>query len=133
MHPDPSTIFNDDGRDAGGTSRFSSAASLPTFRLRQDGWYLTYKGVADFVVSGTLLVVTFPIVMLAVLLIKLTSSGPAFYSQVRLGKRGKPYSIWKLRTMYHDCEKLSGPQWSVKGDPRITPVGRFLRRTHIDE
>src|SRR5262249_41022157 len=48
-------------------------------------------------------------------------------------KNKRPYCMWKLRSMQHNCEKLSGPQWSTTGDPRVTPVGRFLRRTHIDE
>src|SRR5262249_20718427 len=59
--------------------------------------------------------------------------GPAIYSQVRLGRGGRPFLIYKLRTMYHKCEAETGPQWCAKGDPRVTPVGRFLRTTHIDE
>src|SRR5262249_6107062 len=62
-----------------------------------------------------------------------TSRGPIFYSQVRLGRLGRLYTIYKLRTMVHECEKTSGARWSTAGDPRITPVGRFLRRTHLDE
>jgi lipopolysaccharide/colanic/teichoic acid biosynthesis glycosyltransferase len=63
----------------------------------------------------------------------LTSSGPAFYSQTRAGRYGQPYLIYKIRTMLHDCERLTGPCWSRPGDPRITRLGRFLRRTHLDE
>jgi lipopolysaccharide/colanic/teichoic acid biosynthesis glycosyltransferase len=67
------------------------------------------------------------------LLVKLTSRGPVFYSQMRLGRNGQPYRIYKIRTMYHNCESLTGPRWSTPDDPRITPVGRFLRNTHLDE
>jgi lipopolysaccharide/colanic/teichoic acid biosynthesis glycosyltransferase len=55
------------------------------------------------------------------------------YSQTRLGRRGKPFRIYKIRTMHYDCERLSGPAWSTHGDTRVLPVGRLLRRLHIDE
>jgi lipopolysaccharide/colanic/teichoic acid biosynthesis glycosyltransferase len=77
--------------------------------------------------------VTSPLFLLGALAVKLTSRGPVFYSQVRVGKQGRPFNIYKIRTMYHNCERVSGVCWSTKGDPRITPVGRFLRLTHIDE
>jgi lipopolysaccharide/colanic/teichoic acid biosynthesis glycosyltransferase len=72
-------------------------------------------------------------VLLAALAVKLNSRGPVFYSQVRLGRGGQPYRIYKIRTMYHECESKSGARWSTAGDPRVTAVGAFLRRTHIDE
>jgi len=96
-------------------------------------WYLPCKDVIDFLVGLGLLVVTAPVMLLGALLVKLTSSGPAFYSQMRIGKNGRPFTIYKLRTMYHNCESASGPRWSTPGDSRITPLGRILRRTHIDE
>jgi len=80
-----------------------------------------------------LAVAALPILLLAALLVRLTSRGPILYSQVRLGRFGKPFSIYKLRTMYHDCERASGACWSQPGDPRVTPLGRFLRATHLDE
>src|SRR5206468_4326259 len=67
------------------------------------------------------------------ILVKLTSRGPAFYSQTRLGLRGKPFTIYKIRTMIHNCESRSGARWCMPGDPRITLVGRLLRKTHVDE
>ena len=66
-------------------------------------------------------------------LVRLTSRGPAFYSQQRVGQFGRVFTIYKLRTMYHQCERLTGPTWSVPGDPRVTPVGRVLRAIHVDE
>lgn len=96
-------------------------------------WYLPCKGFVDFVVSLSLLLMTSPVILLAALLVRLTSSGPAFYSQTRIGKNGRLFTIYKLRSMYHDCESSSGPRWSTPGDARITPLGRILRRMHIDE
>jgi lipopolysaccharide/colanic/teichoic acid biosynthesis glycosyltransferase len=91
------------------------------------------KAAFDSCLAVLLLVVAAPLVLVCAVLVRLTSRGPAFYSQLRLGVGGRPYWIFKLRTMYHRCEEKSGPRWSQKGDPRVTPVGRFLRRTHLDE
>ena len=63
----------------------------------------------------------------------MTSPGRAIYTQSRLGRGEREYTIYKLRTMYHNCEDASGVRWATRGDPRITPVGRILRATHIDE
>src|SRR5262249_18845124 len=63
----------------------------------------------------------------------LTSRGPAFYTQARLGRNGRAYTLYKLRTMTHDCERHSGARWAMPGDPRVTPFGAFLRKTHLDE
>jgi lipopolysaccharide/colanic/teichoic acid biosynthesis glycosyltransferase len=84
-------------------------------------------------VALCLLLCAAPIIAVCALLVRLTSRGPAFYSQTRLGKDHLPFRIYKIRTMYHDCERRSGVQWSRPGDPRITPVGRLLRRLHLDE
>jgi lipopolysaccharide/colanic/teichoic acid biosynthesis glycosyltransferase len=96
-------------------------------------WYGSVKLAADLIMAALLLILTAPLTLLAAVLVKLTSRGPVFYSQVRLGKNGRPYRIYKIRTMTHNCERLSGAQWSVPADPRVTSVGRFLRRTHLDE
>lgn len=74
-----------------------------------------------------------PVVLAAIALIRLTSRGPALYRQTRVGLAGKPFILFKLRTMTHACEKGTGPAWSMPGDPRITPLGRVLRALHIDE
>jgi lipopolysaccharide/colanic/teichoic acid biosynthesis glycosyltransferase len=80
-----------------------------------------------------LLVLTAPLVLVSMALIKLTSRGPVLYTQTRVGRGARPFTIYKLRTMVHRCENLTGARWAVPGDPRITPVGRLLRRTHLDE
>lgn len=73
-----------------------------------------------------------PVVLLAAMVVKLESKGPAFFLQERLGRNERPFKIIKLRTMRTDAE-AAGPQWSQKGDPRVTRFGRFLRRSRIDE
>ncbi|MFO0881177.1 MAG: sugar transferase [Gemmataceae bacterium] len=100
---------------------------------RRHTWYLQAKQVADFCVACLLVVPVASLVALAAILVKLTSRGPAFYTQIRVGQGGKLFTIYKLRSMIHDCEALTGPRWSLPGDPRITPVGWFLRLSHLDE
>lgn len=95
--------------------------------------YLLVKAAGDFVTALVLLILTCPLILGAMLLVKLTSSGPMLYTQTRLGRRGRPFTIYKIRTMMNDCESLTGPRWSTPGDTRVTPVGRWLRRTHLDE
>ena len=87
----------------------------------------------DLVVGSILLVLLLPVIGLALLAVKLTSPGPGIYTQTRLGRFGRPFRIYKIRSMTHNCEKQSGIQWSTKGDVRVTPVGRLLRKTHVDE
>src|SRR5262249_31874943 len=96
-------------------------------------WYPGFKVAADFVFAALLTIPALPIILLAAVAVKLTSRGPAFYTQVRVGKGGRLFSILKLRTMIHNCESLTGPRWSMPGDPRVTPVGWFLRASHLDE
>jgi lipopolysaccharide/colanic/teichoic acid biosynthesis glycosyltransferase len=93
----------------------------------------TAKAAVDFVLAAALLVVFGPVILAAAAIVRLTSSGPAFYRQARMGLGGRTFDIIKLRTMTHNCERESGPRWATPDDPRITPVGAFLRRTHIDE
>ena len=87
----------------------------------------------DVVGAAVLIVLALPVVALAALLVKLTSPGPAVYTQVRVGRGGRPYTIYKLRTMVHNCERDTGPRWSGALDARVTRVGRLLRRYHLDE
>ncbi len=94
---------------------------------------LTWKSSSDVVIAGILMVLTAPLIFAAWVLVRLTSRGPGFYSQIRLGLGGRHFRIYKLRSMTHDCERETGPRWSTRGDSRVTPFGRFLRSTHIDE
>src|SRR5262245_32510054 len=98
-----------------------------------DSWYVRCKMACEWLFALALLVPAGLVVLVAALAVKLTSRGPVFYSQTRLGRRGKPFRIHKVRTMTHDCEKATGATWATAGDPRITRVGHLLRKTHIDE
>lgn len=91
------------------------------------------KAAADFALAAVLLVPALPVLLACVVLVRLTSRGPAIYTQSRVGRGGAVFTLYKIRTMYHECEKLTGPQWSTPGDSRITPVGRVLRKLHLDE
>jgi len=90
------------------------------------------KRLFDIVVSLTLLLMTLPITILTMLLIRLESPGPAFYRQERIGQNGKAFSILKFRSMSNDAEK-DGPRWAAKNDSRVTKVGAFIRKVRIDE
>jgi len=90
------------------------------------------KRIVDIVVSAAGLIVLAPLFALLGVLIKLDSPGPVFYRQMRVGLRGQPYLIWKLRSMNRDAEK-SGPCWATAEDPRISRLGRWLRRLRLDE
>ncbi len=107
---------------------------------RDDAWlreeaarFLCYKAAAEIVIASVLLLLTAPLMILLIILVRATSRGPAIFKQVRLGRGGRPYHLYKIRTMAHDCERLTGPQWSTAKDPRVTRLGRFLRRSHLDE
>ena len=76
---------------------------------------------------------TSPIILLLLILVKATSRGPAIFRQVRLGQDGRPYLLYKIRSMADDCERTTGPSWSTARDPRVNRFGRFLRRSHLDE
>jgi lipopolysaccharide/colanic/teichoic acid biosynthesis glycosyltransferase len=85
------------------------------------------------ILTLTLLLFALPVILIATLVVKLTSRGPAFYGQTRSGRNGRPFTIHKIRTMQHNCESKSGVRWATPNDPRVTQVGRVLRRLHIDE
>jgi Undecaprenyl-phosphate glucose phosphotransferase len=97
------------------------------------GFNSILKRTIDMALSaGALLVLALPFSLIA-LLIRLTSPGVIFYRQERMGLDGKPFIIYKFRSMYADAERETGPVWAVHDDPRCTPIGRLLRRTNIDE
>ncbi len=95
--------------------------------------YHTYKRWFDTTTAVLLLIPGIPIILLLMLLVKSTSKGPAIYSQVRVGKRGKLFTMYKIRTMRADAEADTGAVWAVKKDPRTTVLGMVLRRLHLDE
>ncbi len=91
------------------------------------------KRLLDIVISALGLILFLPFILIIALLIKLTSRGPVFYRQERMGLDGRPFTMVKFRTMICDAEKETGPVMCRAGDPRITRVGRFLRKFSLDE
>jgi lipopolysaccharide/colanic/teichoic acid biosynthesis glycosyltransferase len=89
--------------------------------------------VLDVVLGAVLLVVASPLLALAALAIRLESGGPVFYRQLRVGKDGEQFELWKLRTMVRGAEAMGAGIYVLEGDTRITRVGRLLRRFSLDE
>jgi exopolysaccharide biosynthesis polyprenyl glycosylphosphotransferase len=134
---------------------FQTAIARPTFdvlggRLMlvfhstpQASWELLCKGVVDRVGALVLLLISLPLWLVAVLAIRFSSKGPVFFRQERAGHYGKPFIMWKFRTMHMGAEsqrfgleahnEMDGPVFKITNDPRIFAFGRWLRRTSIDE
>ena len=94
---------------------------------------LLEKRIFSILASSILLLLLSPILLLAMILIKLDSRGPIFYRQERVGQNGRTFMLIKFRSMRQDAEHGSGPVWSSEGDSRVTRLGRILRRTRLDE
>jgi len=101
--------------------------------FRRSSTFIVIRRVLSIVISMVGLVVSAPLWPLVMLVIKLDSKGPVFYSQRRVGKGGRVFSVVKFRTMRQDAEAASGPQWAGLNDPRVTGVGKFLRSSRLDE
>ena len=95
--------------------------------------YFNRRLPLERVLAMALLVPASPVILLLAVVVRVTSHGPAIYRQQRVGKDGRNFEIYKLRTMVDDAERISGPVWCLPGDSRITPVGRLLRVFHLDE
>lgn len=117
--------------------------SISTKTSAADHYALMIKRALDIAVSGTLLLLTAPLLGVVALAIKMTSPGPVFFLQERIGMNKRRFKIWKFRTMVTNAEQLmaslekmnevSGPVFKMKNDPRITRIGKFLRKSSIDE
>jgi exopolysaccharide biosynthesis polyprenyl glycosylphosphotransferase len=107
------------------------------------GWRLGLKRFLDVTIAAILLILLLPLMIVLAILVKLTSPGPIFFVQVRVGLNKRRFSLLKFRTMVENAEgelesleslnEASGPVFKIKDDPRLTPCGRFLRRTSLDE
>jgi exopolysaccharide biosynthesis polyprenyl glycosylphosphotransferase len=95
-------------------------------------WQMSLKRIIDVVVSTICLIILSPVFLVTAIAVKMSSPGPVFFSQVRIGLKGKPFLMHKFRTMYNNAEE-NGPQLSSKDDPRITRIGKFLRKVRLDE
>jgi sugar transferase (PEP-CTERM system associated) len=91
------------------------------------------QSLYSFWIALVTLVVASPVMLLVALLVRLTSSGPVLYRQTRVGRNGVPFTMYKFRSMRTDAEKLTGAVWAARDDPRVTPLGRVLRRLRLDE
>lgn len=91
------------------------------------------KRVLDVVIAGFALVVLLPLLLFCALVVRLESKGPALFTQWRWGKDGRKFRVYKFRSMRADLGDVSGVQQTVKGDPRVTRFGAFLRKSNIDE
>lgn len=96
-------------------------------------WERVVKRLLDIVVCLIVLLVGLPIFALLALIIKFDSKGPVIYAQKRVGRNGKPFTMYKFRTMRNDAEASSGPMWAVENDPRVTKIGYWLRKLRLDE
>ncbi|MEA3468195.1 MAG: sugar transferase, partial [Thermodesulfobacteriota bacterium] len=95
--------------------------------------YVYMKRLLDLCMAGSLLLLFFPVGLLVSLAIKFDSKGPVIFLQERVGLHGKPFNCLKFRTMILEAEQKSGPIWSTENDIRITRIGKFLRRSRLDE
>ena len=117
-------------------ARLEDLDGIPVININDvplQGFNTIVKRAIDIVISSAaLLVLALPFWLIAAL-VKLTSRGDVFYRQERMGLDGKPFMIYKFRSMYDDAEAATGPVFASEQDPRRTPVGRLLRRSNIDE
>jgi len=97
------------------------------------GWNAVVKRAFDIAMSSLALLVLSPLLLFVAGLVKLSSPGPVFYRQRRIGLDGKEFDLLKFRSMPVDAEQMTGPIWASKGDSRVTPVGKIIRRLSIDE
>jgi len=118
-----------------GMVKINTIYSSPLIKISNGlmpAWQENLKRLIDIGVSAIAIAILLPAYLILPLLIRITSKGPAVYSQERIGKFGNPFTIYKFRSMYNDSEK-SGPALSDRDDPRITRLGKFMRKTHLDE
>ena len=118
-----------------GRVRMSAILGVPLIQISHQlmpAWQENIKNIIDIVLSILALAVLSPLCIFLIIGVKLSSKGPVFYSHERIGRYGKPFTIYKFRSMYVNAE-LNGPELSSKNDTRITKFGRFMRKSRLDE
>lgn len=118
-----------------GSAKMSSLFGVPLIELSHEllpAWQENLKRVIDVVFSGIALLLLSPFFLFLAIGVKVSSKGPILYSHERMGRYGKPFRIYKFRSMFMDAEK-NGPALSSKNDPRVTPLGRLMRKLRFDE
>ena len=116
--------------------RIQDIEGIPFLKIKEiplSTWNRITKRAFDIFFSSVILVLTLPFTVVLATIIKLTSKGPIFFAQERISLDGRPFLVLKFRTMRADAEVFSGPVRAKKGDPRVTSIGRILRRTSLDE
>ena len=119
-----------------GQARTSQIYGIPLIDIMPElmpEWEKKLKRIMDVLISLFILIITLPFDLIFAIAIKLDSKGKIFFKQERIGMKGEKFKIVKFRSMYIDAEKYSGPVWSQKDDPRVTRVGKIIRRLRIDE
>ena len=109
----------------------SGLAGLAAHLARR--YFEVAKEVVDIVLGAIAFVLSLPIIIACILITKLSSKGPAFYTQVRVGLGGRPFTMYKLRTMRLDAENIGGAVWAQDDDPRVIPWCKWMRTSHVDE
>lgn len=136
-YPDVSVkILPDFHQMISGLNQTNQIFGLPLIEVMPDPmptWEKFVKRLMDILLATITLVITLPVLLVLFILIPLQSKGPAIYKQRRVGRYGKEFNIYKLRTMFQDAEKHSGPIWAGEDDPRITLLGYWLRKLRLDE
>jgi sugar transferase (PEP-CTERM system associated) len=94
---------------------------------------LQIQAIYSMIIAGFALLVVSPLLLLVAIAVKLTSPGPVLFRQTRVGMNGLPFTVYKFRSMVADAEAKTGAVWASRSDPRVTPIGRFLRKTRLDE
>ncbi len=97
------------------------------------GGYFVWKSWIERLIALALLPPSLLVISALVIVVRLTSPGPGIYRQIRVGRHGRTFAMYKIRTMRNNAEQGTGPVWAQRSDPRITPVGRILRKLHLDE
>ena len=120
------------------TGKLAVEAMRPSYLIFNEGFSRSQrsdlaKRSADVALALLILLLTWPLMLLTALLVRLDSKGPALFSQERVGLNGQRFTLYKFRSMRTDAEKATGPVWAQKDDPRITRSGRFIRKTRLDE
>ncbi|MDP2364179.1 MAG: sugar transferase [Ignavibacteria bacterium] len=119
-----------------GQARTSQIYGIPLIDIMPElmpEWEKKLKRLMDIFISLLLLLISSPILIIAAVAIKIDSKGPVLFKQERLGQNSKQFKVLKFRSMIIDAEKFTGPVWSQKDDPRVTRMGKFVRRARIDE
>ncbi|HOZ41062.1 MAG: sugar transferase [Flavobacteriales bacterium] len=118
-----------------GSVKMTSIFGTPLIEVNSEimpAWQFSLKRIMDLGISAIAMVVLAPLYLVLSIAVRLSSPGPIFFRQERVGKYGRPFRIIKFRSMYCDAER-NGPQLSSSTDPRITPIGRWMRKTRMDE